>query len=140
MNRPIKFRAWEIERKRMNTSPHIWAESESGYPHGDTFADLNKFLAKPGNGIDSRYVLMQFTGLLDKNGKEIYEGDVVKNRFGILFQIKWIAWGFEYIALRNGHRKYEGIVGRWGNTRKFDIHNLKAEVIGNIYENPESLK
>src|SRR6185436_2697466 len=69
--------------------------------------------------------LMQFTGLKDKNGKEIYEGDVV-NTQQLIGTVKWSEehgkWEVEYI----------------GDSRKFALYtqNRDTEVIGNIYENP----
>lgn len=79
----------------------------------------------------SEYYLMQFTGLYDKNGKEIYEGDIVKKTMkrGYMLdrkvgQIKYIHDCFQV--------RYKG-----GMT---DIIPAWLEVIGNIYENPELLK
>lgn len=117
-NRPIKFRAWRKYLKEMDYNPSV---SNSGV---EDF-DINDI------GRDEDQILMQFTGLLDKNGKEIYEGDLVKTG------------------------KYGGIV-RWENklsrfelSDKFDAREAyvsltepiarKSEVIGNVYENPELL-
>jgi len=70
---------------------------------------------------------MQYTGLVDKQGKEIYEGDIVK-AFAVLDKTKefncaveWSAGGF----IANG---------------SLGVNNHLLEVIGNIYENPELLK
>lgn len=69
----------------------------------------------------------QFTGLLDKNGKEIYEGDIVKyigNEIGDVFtnEIKYDGAGFNPL---------DAIY--WMS----DIENTECEVIGNIHDNPE---
>ena len=66
---------------------------------------------------------MQFTGLTDKNGKEIYEGDIVRYRDGI-YKVDW----FE-----NGFYLFRDV------RAKFDIWWVDTEVVGNIYENPELL-
>ena len=75
--------------------------------------------------------LMQSTGLLDKNGKEIFEGDILGIKDGLL----------------NGVVEYRSDLGMWTNSlirynnfeRLFTVANSR-EIIGNIYENPELLE
>jgi uncharacterized phage protein (TIGR01671 family) len=81
--------------------------------------------------------LMQYTGLHDKNGKEIYEGDIVKMgwpRQGILIKIEWnevMDEGTGFIPFTR-----PGLDGEdWENMGGEDV-----EVIGNIYENPELIE
>ena len=91
----------------------------------------------------------QFTGLLDKNGKEIYEGDIIYSRFGdgsdclcvVGFDEKLLAFGImdEYAYLS----KLQGYAGRY--YENYFMHNVYKnsvifEVRGNIYDNPELLK
>lgn len=80
---------------------------------------------------------MQFTGLLDKNGKEIYEGDIIK------IPDDWDEYGFNagenyqvYFAF-GGFRlkpKYKK------NAKGSYLEDDKIEIIGNVYENPELLE
>lgn len=76
-------------------------------------------------------ILMQYTGLKDKNRKEIYEGDIIEDGdAGIFFEVCFIEDGFW---------------GREINTSSNDILRLSelvpsCEVVGNIYQNPELLK
>ena len=68
------------------------------------------------------WIVQQFTGLLDKHGKEIYEGDIIKDQFGEC-KVQWGTFGwfpFEY-------------------TGGGETSPNQCEVIGNIYENPELL-
>ena len=76
------------------------------------------------------FILMQFTGLHDKNGKEIFEGDVVRVKCNGELNDKIVSIIFEDAAFRDSYYK-------WQLLRKSDSC---YEVLGNIYENPELLK
>ena len=105
----IKIRAYHLEDKKM-VSP----EDISLY----TFKYLQE--AK-------HLKLMMFTGLLDKHGKEIYEGDIVEIIGALNAEVYW---DFGSWQLRNQ--------GRTGGLL-FDIKE-QVKVLGNIYENPKLLK
>ena len=115
--RTIKFRAWDKERNSMITSKH-WFVGFDGVvrPQGREEYDYKNF------------ELMQFTGLLDKNGKEIYEGDII----GYWSKESWTV-GFidgQYVFLYPDDRK-AFICSKSSVAKK--------EIIGNIMENPELL-
>lgn len=76
---------------------------------------------------------LQFTGLLDKNGKEIYEGDVVRcaNSSMPLLYIRWKDGDSGFCA---------SDATKWFNFMLDGSFALGVEIIGNIYENPELLK
>jgi hypothetical protein len=121
--REIKFRAWNRKHKQM------WFDGG----HMDLALCLEGGLFTPdsywGCDHDKNFELMQYTGLKDKNGKEVYHQDIVK-RGNILFVVEWhsntACWFLKYIS--GGHH---GIT-------KSDMA-LMCEVIGNIYENKELL-
>ena len=82
----------------------------------------------------------QYTGRNDKNGVEIYEGDIVKACEGKLFEVIWYDNGFKY---KYGFkRSYKG-EGSWIETtfpeigRDTEDKRWGVEVVGNIFENPE---
>lgn len=128
--REIKFRAWDKEIKQVVYYPMFKF-------NGNT-VDINEQFKCVQNGDE--YILMQYTGLKDKNGKEIYEGDIVKytrNNQIITASIEW----------REGEGCYhyhniEDSVDSDSLVKEsmFFIGSETVEIIGNIYENPELLK
>ena len=122
--REIKFRAWSKLTKKMTNRSYSWwwlddIFEEEAFSHPPS----------PSHGEED-IVLMQYTGLKDKNGKEIYEGDIIEDRFRRKFIVKWdinfACWVFGDIKLSD-----------FGNPGFWVGHEIK--VIGNIYENPELL-
>ena len=111
--REIKFRAWDKENKEM-------VEVE--------LLGKRVLLVKDGEWENiENFEVMQYTGLKDKNGKEIYEGDIVN-----CFRHE----GFEFVTTRLGSH---GIETQLGFYPFIEVYGY-AEVIGNIYENPELLE
>ncbi len=119
--REIKFRAWWVNDKKMDLWPEMLSET---YGMGLYFRLDDTFPV----------VLMQYTGLKDKNGKEIYEGDILKDGKGQHGHVLWAhnSWLMEWMA-----RDYEGHLTY---DKMLDDCFGYGEVIGNIYENPELLK
>jgi len=121
MQREIKFRAWDTVNKRMILEPYIhFVDGESFY--------LDQRSRGGKMRSDLEIELMQFTGLLDKNGKEIYSGDIVENHPNVRWEVKW------------SEKKAQWRVGG-GGCSDFALCSMgKVEIIGNIYENPELTK
>lgn len=123
MNRKIKFRAWDESRKEMITNFGRLEQSMPELLQNDEYGNI--FCGHyEDNGDWIEPVLMQYTGLKDKNGKEIYEGDILGwEKFeGTKNQTRWIV---QY----NNERGFKN----WSSSDNDEI------VIGNIYENPELL-
>ena len=120
--REIKFRAWDSQSEEPRMVD--W-ETLLQYYHIE--------LVFREKGEDSHVHLMQFTGLKDKNGKEIYEGDIV----GFDKKVAKVLWqenGF-YV-----HRLKDGDFDVSNSNLTLLQENTYWEVIGNIYENKELLK
>lgn len=119
MTRQIKFRAWQIDWKNNGIEQGRLIQWED---IRDDFAQIQN--------ETSNFILMQFTGLLDSKGKEIYEGDIVKNNHGVIWSIEWIYRCSKYVLRRNN------------NTFALSSALVKRGVItvvGNIYENSQLL-
>lgn len=114
--REIKFRAWDNHKNCYVDIRHI-DFTLNGLSVYSRPVKSNRY-AK----MDS-FVLEQYTGLKDKNGKEIYEGDIVySEHFGQTEEIKWMGNGF------------------WINNGNQGIHLPSVlKIIGNIHENPDLL-
>lgn len=87
-------------------------------------------------------VLMQSTGLLDKNGQEIFEGDIVKRYKSPFFKAEW-EYQIETVTKEKASLLLGREFGKNFGTIPFDSPFVKSdllEVVGNIYENPELLE
>lgn len=121
-----KFRAWlKKEQKMDNYIDHIsWLEDEL-YCIGDGITYMVSA---------EDLVLMQSTGLFDRNGKEIFEGDILDYR-GRKALVRWHGSyaSFIYRFVDEPHKQK----AEW---KPLYLAYMKCEIIGNIYENPEFLE
>lgn len=120
--REIKFRGKDILHKSWQYGSLAKDEPQKAYYIID-----NEY----SRGIDvDENTIGQYTGLHDKNGKEIYEGDVLKSiQWNDIYLVKYI--GTAFYLCRKGNNGFNKIT-TWNNAEK-------AEIIGNITDNPELL-
>ncbi|MDM0633543.1 YopX family protein [Clostridium perfringens] len=147
MSREIKFRIYDTDEKQMF------------YQEDIDYIDINNEIAyinQDGGGydylIDFVYgdgKLMQYTGLKDKNGKEIYDGDILRCK--CLKKCKLDSCAEKVIQYKNsiiewwesgcnlGYRLRDS-KGKTMMIKPTHLRTMEVEVIGNIYENPELLE
>lgn len=135
--REIKYRAWHKKEKRMF---EFW-QLDSVIKLIDEDWSIYELLSQ-NTILKDKFELMQFTGLKDKNGKEIYEGDVVK-----CFEFYEGDFFIETQDLQVCFLEGEWCLWQMkGNVKEYVVDlfsrylNEGLEVIGNIYENPELIK
>ena len=124
-----RYRAWHLELGRMMLIKNMWFQDGSVEELELNDAVMNDYITSYPDEIE----LMQTTGLCDKEGTEVFEGDILHHQ---------IQTEYTFIV------KYDKDKGRWygdGLSRTYRIDITKEflpyyKVIGNIYENPELLE
>jgi len=119
--REIKFRIWDAESDEMRYTDEISVYDNGLMFHFDTHND------------DKEPVIMQYTGLKDKKGKEIYEGDILEGDNSVQYLTMFYDASFlgKVIGLFNGDKT----IGNIYPLGHFQLTSIS--VIGTLYENPE---
>ena len=130
------------EVKRMRPEFRAWTEEGKAMYYGVyPFRDDTLLLSYDEIAFDevpaSDFILMQSTGLKDKNGKEIYEGDIVKYKSGCYTYTEEVAYNKNFAGFGVRDANADVILTFWVLAENVDLSSL--EVIGNIYQNPELL-
>jgi uncharacterized phage protein (TIGR01671 family) len=137
MQRELKFRVWSKEGKYFFDGDDIAIVGDDSFLTYDWHHDGGKSWGYENKGS---YIIQQYADLKDKNGKEIYEGDIIKYSYqeidGIHFKYFQVLWDdfFKSWALADDSGQPLSHTG-W----KFYNCDM-GEVWGNIFENPELLK
>lgn len=140
MKREIKFRAWDKKRKEWYGSSNPDGLMWYGF---SLFGECTLVEGMPPVNYLENLEISQFTGFLDKNGKEIYEGDIIKihDEYDKIIVVKppelfecdaFVVYGYKFCSGFFIENYYKVGLDRF--------YSYKPEVIGNIYENPEPLQ
>lgn len=117
MSREIKFRVWDHHKDKM----YDWEYISTNWVMSTLSSD--------------RDTVMQFTGLKDKAGREIYEGDLCRYfSTGRIFQVWWDKEYARWAATFINDERQPGIDGL------YRYENEASEIVGNIHEHPELIK
>ena len=114
--------------------PHV---TENGIVTSYYFTELKE------NGISSQKTVSadtvgQYTGLTDKNGKKIFEGDICKDSLGVIFDVEWDETNGRFLGIAVNKKVSGNMFGNKVIT--YIAKEPRVEVIGNIHDNPELLK
>ena len=124
----------------------VWNEkTESFIDYGDLMLDLKNGKVYSGDvgipeytiDVTNQVILMQYTGCRDKNGIEIYEGDIIKDKYDKTWLVQWYVGAF---VITNKIPDSDGQTTTYSHFSNVSNHHFYFEVIGNIWENPELLE
>ena len=124
----------------------VWNEkTESFIDYGDLMLDLKNGKVYSGDvgipeytiDVTNQVILMQYTGCRDKNGIEIYEGDVIKDKYDKIWLVQWYVGAF---VITNKIPDSDGQESTYSYFNNLSNHHFYFEVIGNMWENPELLE
>ena len=126
--REPKYRVWHKKRKVMMLVRSLSWDEDGAFMWGWTgVADPEEETPEPLR--PDQVELMEYTGIKDKTGKEIYESDVVKHIYDGIFLVEWSPGRFEFVRDRD-ERAAPDV------RPVIQCANI-VEVIGNVYANPE---
>lgn len=126
-----RYRAWDKDSKVMRS----WKDLILTKDDGDDFWLIGYKENACITSFDHDQILMQSTGLKDKNGVEIFEGDIVVNQYGNVGYVAYLQQeaGFVVVLKKSDYR-----LGHRNTGESYDV-TTNHEVIGNIHSNPELL-
>ena len=140
--REIKFKGWHKAQKIMYSPEEMGRDQLTLMPDGRGFANIHSTSTRLSRIDGGRKMMpLQYTGLKDKNGKEIYEGDILRDDVGEINEVKFgkLPLGKAGDCVCTYPSFYAKCYGKLGMAPYYECAEIAdwMEIIGNIYENPE---
>lgn len=133
-----KFRAWDKKTKSFINDCDIVLDLISGKVYAGDIGLTDSI-----NDVTDQIVLMQSTGLKDKNGVEIFEGDILNfievTNEGLKEYVTDVKWEDCSFVVKSGGKDYDTFLAAWAGNPATTYPLFETEVIGNIHANPELL-
>ena len=130
-----KFRAWHIYKQIMCEVIRI--DFEQGIVTLDLETDDDEYYWMETDWNFSDVEIMQYTGCRDKNGLEIFEGDVIKDKYDKIWLVQRYVGAF---VITNKIPDSDGQTSTYSHFSNLSNHHFYFEVIGNMWNNPELLE
>ena len=138
-NSRFKFRAWDFDKRKWRNEDDFFVRNSKCYAWTNW-----------GSTIPMPWELMQYTGLKDVNGIELYEGDVFK-KTNHLHWWTYVVRCYEGTSIPYGSGLFDNVSKGWGRVYTYKVKKSEGsfsrlpfigefEILGNIYENPELLE
>jgi uncharacterized phage protein (TIGR01671 family) len=136
MERLLQFRAWDIKRKNMFNVAGITFYNDKTVLFSESCNLANSSL------YGNEFELMQYTGMIDYNGKMIYEDDILQCVFSEggsrILKVAYIKPSFCWLPKYDWNDKFEN--QSWNPLDQNHINKWQYKIIGNIWQNPELLE
>lgn len=137
--RELKFRAWGNRQNKYLNPDDVSIRADGFITIFNVDGKHSRAVQPPGDLLSPWFIIEQYTGLNDKNGTDIYEGDIVQyypRHNGVPYRVYWADKSAKFLIGR------KGVVGQELSSIVYnlDTGRIALEVIGNIHENPELLE